>query len=527
MINIENLRVTTKSGTELVRDVNLQIAPGERVGLIGESGSGKSLTALSIMGLLAGNLTATGSVDFAGRELLTTSERDLSQLRGENISMIFQEPMTALNPLMTVGAQIAEVMSVHGRASKSEAQQRTSELLEDVGLSPELARRFPHQMSGGQRQRVLIAMALANEPELLLCDEPTTALDVTVQRQIVELIVRLAQRRGTALLFITHDLGLVATICERVLVMKDGQIVEDGATEQVLQRPQHDYTRGLLAASDLSARDASGHLYTVKSAQDGSYRPGVAHSTPPRPPLGEEIVRVEGVSKTYRHRSLLRSTATVAAEDISLTLREGQRLGVVGGSGSGKSTVLRIIAGLDQPTTGSVQVDGETQMVFQDPFSSLDPRMRIADSVAEPLRGWSRPDRERRVREVLDEVGIPSTALERFPHEFSGGQRQRISIARALTVRPKIMLADEPVSALDVSVRAMVLNVIEDLITAHGMSMIFVSHDLSVVGQVCSDVLVMNKGRIVESGTVAQVYEQPQHEYTQALLAAIPRLSVG
>lgn len=525
MIQVKDLRVTTSSGTELLHGVSFDIAAGERVGLIGESGSGKSLTALAIMGLLDDNLTASGSVRFGGRQLLGAPEKELAQLRGLKISMIFQEPMTALNPLMTVGAQIAEVMTVHAMASKSQAKTKTAELLKDVGLAPEFALRYPHQMSGGQRQRVLIAMALAGGPDLLLCDEPTTALDVTVQRQIVELIIQLAERHGAALLFITHDLGLVSTVSERVLVMKDGHIVEDGPTELLLKRPQHAYTRGLLAASDLEARDENGHLYTVRSAASGGYRPGVALATPRRPQPGEEIVRVTDVSRVYKRRTWFTSTETPAASDVSLTLRRGQRLGIVGGSGSGKSTILKIIAGLDKPTSGSVEVTGRTQMVFQDPFSSLDPRLTIADSVAEPLRGVPAQQRKARVRAVLDEVGIPETALQRYPHEFSGGQRQRISIARAITVQPDILLADEPVSALDVSVRAIVLNILEDLVNAHGMSLIFVSHDLSVVRQLCSDVVVMNAGRVIERGPVEQVYADPQEDYTRTLLAAIPRLA--
>lgn len=525
MISVKDLTITTAHGAELVHGASFDIAPGDRVGLIGESGSGKSLTALAIMGLLDANLTARGSVTFHGDELVGAPEKYLAALRGRKMSMIFQEPMTALNPLMKVGKQIAEVLRVHAMASKNQATAQTAELLEDVGLTPDMAQRYPHQMSGGQRQRVLIAMALAGNPDLLLCDEPTTALDVTVQAQIVRLIIDLAEKRGAALLFITHDLGLVSTVCERVMVMKEGRIVEDGPTQALLTEPQHPYTRGLLAASDLDARDPDGHLYTVRTAANGTYQRGVALAIPPRPELGEEILLVNQLRRVYSQRSFLHSEESVGLDGVSFTLRRGQRLGIVGGSGSGKSTLLRIVAGLDTPTSGSLQVSGTTRMVFQDPFSSLDPRMTIADSVAEPLRELPRTERMERVRTVLDEVGIPTSALQRYPHEFSGGQRQRISIARALTVRPDILLADEPVSALDVSVRAMVLNILEDLVGAHGMSLIFVSHDLSVVRQVCSDVLVMNKGRVVESGSIDAVYRTPQDAYTRKLLAAIPRLA--
>lgn len=524
MISISDLRVGTREGDELVHGVSLTIAPGERVGLIGESGSGKSLTALSIMGLLDPDLSAAGSISFEGQELLQLREPELAGLRGEEISMIFQEPMTALNPLMPVGAQIAEVMVVHGTASKSQAKERTRALLDDVGLEPGMASRYPHQMSGGQRQRVLIAMALANKPKLLLCDEPTTALDVTVQRHILELIATLAEKHDTALLFITHDLGLVSSLCERVVVMKSGSIVEDGPVAEVLNTPSHEYTRGLLAASDLEARDAEGHLYTVHTASAGSYRKGQALAMPIRPEIGDVIVSANKLGKVYQRRWFLKRTETTAVRDVSFELRRGQRLGIVGGSGSGKSTLLRMISGLDIPTTGTVAVTGSTQMVFQDPFASLDPRMTIADCVAEPLRGMSGPERQARVREVLEEVGIPLSALGRYPHEFSGGQRQRISIARALTVKPDIILADEPVSALDVSVRAMVLNVLEDLVSAHNMSMIFVSHDLSVVRQICTDVLVMHHGEVVERGAVADVYATPRSDYTRELLAAVPRV---
>ncbi|AKK03659.1 ABC superfamily ATP binding cassette transporter, ABC protein [Corynebacterium epidermidicanis] len=528
MLTIENLRVSTHSGRTVVQDICFDIAPGQRVGLIGESGSGKSLTALSIMGLLPPNLSATGTISFDGTALLGASERQLASIRGRRISMIFQEPMTALNPLMTVGKQVAEAVTIHSDASKNAVRERVLELFADVQLPDPGATfdKFPHQLSGGQRQRVLIAMALANEPDLLLCDEPTTALDVTVQAQIVELILELAAKHHAALLFITHDLALVSQVCEEILVMKDGRIVERGPLDKVLHAPEHEYTRGLMAASDLRARDENAQLYTVKSASSGTYSPGVALAQPKRPAVGGVIASGSDLRREYSHSRFFRRSATVAVDGVSFELRERARLGIVGGSGSGKTTLLRMIAGLDQPSSGTVSVSGSTAIVFQDPFSSLDPRMRIADIVAEPLTraGLSAAQRVERVREVLVEVGLPESSLERYPHEFSGGQRQRISIARALSVRPDILLADEPVSALDVSARAVILNLLEDLANSYGLSMIFVSHDLSVVREICTEVLVMSQGKIVESGSIRDVYGAPKDPYTKKLLAAIPTL---
>ncbi|MDU0479288.1 ABC transporter ATP-binding protein [Staphylococcus chromogenes] len=528
MLSVNDLRVSTSSGRELVHGISFDISPGQRLGLIGESGSGKSLTALAIMGLLAPNLHASGTVDFSGHELIGMSEKEIAKLRGKRMSMVFQEPMSALNPLMTVGKQIAEAVAIHGVASHS--KQRALELLADVHLpDPESTfNKYPHQLSGGQRQRVLIAMALANEPEVLLCDEPTTALDVTVQAQIVKLILELAEKHNAALLFITHDLALVSQVCEEILVMKDGEVVERGELASVLTHPQHDYTRGLIAASDLHARDAQAHLFTVKSAASGTYLPGVAQAEPQRPAPGDVIASGTGITKVYTSGRWPRRMATTALTDISFELRERGRLGLVGGSGSGKSTLLRIIAGLDAPTSGAVSAAGSTAMVFQDPFASLNPRMQVSDIVGEPLTrtSLSRADQAARVREVLDEVGLPASAHTRYPHEFSGGQRQRISIARALSVRPDILLADEPVSALDVSVRATVLNLLEDVANTYGLSMIFVSHDLSVVREICTEVMVLSGGTVVETGPVDDVFANPQAEYTKKLLTAAPVLRV-
>lgn len=484
-LRVENLRVN-----DLVHDVSFDIAPGERVGVIGESGSGKSLTALAIMGLLPAGLNPSGAVEFQGENLLTLRERKLQRIRGKRIAMVFQEPMTALNPLMRVGAQVAEMLTVHG-VSRRDAKQRTRELFDDVGLAAAQLRSFPHQLSGGQRQRVLIAMALANDPELLICDEPTTALDVTVQRQILQLIRTLVERRGISLLFITHDLGVISQTCEKVVVVKAGRTVETGSTRQVLGHPDHDYTAQLVQA----------------------YQPGLAF---PDTDAGEPLIQADQLCRTYR--------GVPALDDVSVTVRRGERLGVVGGSGSGKTTLLRLIAGLDEPTSGTVTVTGSTQLVFQDPMSSLNPRMRIFSAVEEPLlgTGMSKSQRADRVAEVLREVGLPENAAARYPHEFSGGQRQRISIARALAPKPEILLADEAVSALDATVRAQVLGLLDRLVTEYGLTLVFISHDLSVVRQVCSTVVVMKSGEVVERGEIDKVWANPQHAYTRELLAAVP-----
>ncbi|MFP7364315.1 ABC transporter ATP-binding protein [Corynebacterium callunae] len=478
MLKVKNLTI----GPDLVKNISFDIAPGERLGLIGESGSGKSLTALTIMGLA--DLPHTGTTTLDGEPSWTH--------RGKRIAMIFQEPMTALNPLMRVGRQIAEIMQVHG-VSKKLAQERMKKMLLDVALPERVARAYPHELSGGQRQRALIAMAMANDPELLICDEPTTALDVTVQKQIVQLLLKLSAERGTALLFITHDLGLVAQTCERVLVMKSGEIVESGPIASVLEQPAHPYTQRLLEASVLDT-------------------PEVVEN------YGKPVVSVSSVSRMYRKNTAL--------DCVSLSVRKGERLGIVGGSGSGKTTLLKLLAGLDKPSSGTISVEGRTQMVFQDPQSSLDPRMKIRSIVGETLIGWPAAEKDARVAEVLSQVGLGSDALDKYPHEFSGGQRQRISIARALAPKPAILLADEPVSALDVSVRKQVLDLLSSLIEEYGITLVFVSHDLAVVRHICTSVIVMNQGEIIERGRVDLVYENPQADYTKVLLEAVPRLEL-
>lgn len=579
LLTVSDLTVSA-DGTELVHPTSLTIDRGERVGLIGESGSGKSLTAAAIMGLLPAQLSATGSIDMDGVDgnLLAASERSRAALRGKVSSMVFQEPMSALNPLHRVGAQVAETMTLHG-SSRTPARARALELLDQVGLPDPraAARAYPHQLSGGQRQRVVLAIALANSPELLICDEPTTALDVTVQAQVLDLIRESVARENAGLLFITHDLAVVAEVCQRVLVMHDGRVVESGQVAEVFAAPQHPYTRGLLAASDLRAVDERGRLYTIETASQRELPPRAADSAQqPEPSLSrgsapasrdhtateapaaeaavgetvtssasaEPLIDVHDLHKVYRRtRSLWGKPDEVQAlTDVSFSVPAGGRFGIVGESGSGKSTLLRILAGLETASTGTARVAGvevvgaaesqlramrrSTQIVFQDPYASLDPRMTVEQIVAEPLVDTGAPGAERRARAAatLADVGLGADALRRYPHQFSGGQRQRISIARALAVRPQILIADEPVSALDVSVRAQVLNLLADLADDYQLTLVFVSHDLGVVRHLCRDVMVMRSGRVVESGPVDEIYQRPREEYTAGLIAATPVL---
>lgn len=541
-LEVRDLRITASGGKkrrrqeatetrELLHGINFSIPKGGRLGLIGESGSGKSLTALSIMGLLPEGLVASGQISIGdthldGEEVSATSllgarTKVFEKLRGRKVAMIFQEPMTALNPLMRVGRQVAEIMEVHGRPHQ-EAATRTQELFQEVGLGEEKLRSYPHELSGGQRQRVLIAMALANDPDVLICDEPTTALDVTVQKQILDLISALVARTDTALLFITHDLGVVAQMCEQVVVLHRGTQVEEGSVKEVLSNPQKEYTKKLVLASQPGApAQLPESLNNTETEAEGNT------------PLA---VNARGLTRIYRRR---RTLDFLALDNVDLHVPAGGRCGIVGGSGSGKSTLLKILGGLDKPDEGHVELFGTplsefsrkdlsqtVQLVFQDPASSLDPRMPIGLSIAEPLRGrgLNKHQRMARVAEVLTDVGLDPEMATRLPHEFSGGQRQRISIARALSVRPKILLADEPVSALDVSVRAQVLALLDRMAADYGLTLLFVSHDLAVVRELCTHVAVVNHGRIVEHGLTENIWQNPQDPYTQALLQAIPRV---
>ena len=572
LLEVRDLTITPAGAeTPVLHDVSLSLAPGERVGLIGESGSGKSLTAQSVMGLLPDELHARGQVHLQGHSgnLLEANEKTLAGLRSDIVSMVFQEPMSALNPLMRIGDQIAEVLRIHGKVPRAQIQTRVRELLHDVHMpDPDSARfAYPHQMSGGQRQRVMLAIALANSPRLLICDEPTTALDVTVQKHMLDLIAERVAAVEAGLLFITHDLAVVAGICDRVVVMYRGRIVESGSVDEIFTAPKHEYTRGLLASSDLESTDDRGRLFTPKTAL--AYSGPQVEEAEPQPDARESqdsedgaasakegngaasakesapLIEVSDVTRVFRGRGLFgrgRSRVT-ALGGIDFTVASGARLGIVGESGSGKSTLLNILSGLDRPTTGHVRVGDirveaassqalrrlreNLQIVFQDPFASLDPRMRIADIVAEPLIAASvdKDERTARVEEMIAAVDLDADSLRRYPHQFSGGQRQRISIARALVTRPQILVADEPVSALDVSVRAQVLNLLTDLVDEYALTLLFVSHDLGVVKHLCSEVIVMKSGQIIESGATEDIYANPQEEYTRSLIAATPSLA--
>ena len=555
VLRVEGLGVTAR-GRDLVSGLDLHIEPGERVGLIGESGSGKSLTALSIMGLLGEGLTPRGSIRVAGVEhdVVGAGERELSAMRGRDVSMVFQEPMTALDPTMRVGRQIAETMLIprqvgRGRSARRVDPTHTEEsarsaalvLMDELGIpDPENAyRAYPHQLSGGQRQRIVLAIALANDPGLLICDEPTTALDVTVQAFVLDRLVRATRDRGAAVLFISHDLPVVASVCSRVYVMNSGRLVESGPTERVFTRPTHPYTRRLIDASTLPPRAPAMSPSVTTTVRAMSGTPAAEPPAAGAPAAGPPAFEVTRLTRTYRRGGWFGGGRRIEAlRGVDLRVEAGERVGIVGESGSGKSTLLRIIAGLDAPTSGAVSVDGRPtrsaadvrhvrerlQLVFQDPMGSLDPRMRVADIVAEPLVGLGRPGGRERVDAVLTSVGLRPEMGERFPHQFSGGERQRISIARALAPSPGILLADEPVSALSVSVRAQVLALLSGLVDDLGLTLVMVSHDLSVIRHVCDRVLVMRDGEVVESGPTATVYEHPEHPYTQRLVGAIPTL---
>jgi len=524
ILTLDGLGVRLPPGADrpqALAGVTLSVAANEILCVVGESGSGKSMMANAIMRLLPQGVTIdSGCVLFEGRDLVSASAAEMRAVRGAGIAMIFQEPMTALNPLRTIGDQIGEMFSIHTGLSRAAIRAKVLGLLEDVRIPDPnaAARAYPHELSGGQRQRAMIAMALALDPKVLIADEPTTALDVTTQAQILALIRDLQQRKRTAVLFITHDFGVVAEIADRVAVMQHGAIVEQGETAAVLHHPQHPYTRQLIAAvPPLTA-------------------------PPPRKLSDDIILTIDDVSKTYRSGGFLGRGARVtpAVKNVSLKLPRGATLGIVGESGSGKSTLARCLVRLIDPDEGSIVLEGKDwakltreevrretrhiQMVFQDPFSSLNPRRKAADLVAQgPIVHGMAPARAiAEARELFALVGLDPSAGDRFPHEFSGGQRQRIGLARALALHPQVLVADEAVSALDVSVQAQVLRLLSDLRARLGLSIVFITHDLRVAAQICDLVAVMKDGAVVEHGLAGDVLGRPQHPYTRALVDSIP-----
>ncbi|WP_420751704.1 dipeptide ABC transporter ATP-binding protein [Rhodococcus sp. O3] len=522
LLEVRDLQVAYGSAREpvvAVDGVDLTVARGEVVAVVGESGSGKSTAAQAIIGLLAGTGRVTGgSVTFDGTRLNDLSERAFERIRGARIGFVPQDPTTSLNPVLRVGDQVAEVLRIHGLADRRTARIETLRILEEAGLDdPALrAKQYPQELSGGQRQRVLIGIALACRPDLVIADEPTSALDVTVQRRILDHLDARIAETGTAVLLITHDLGVAADRADRIVVMKGGRVVETGPAAQVLADPQQEYTRSLIAAAP-----------SLAEAPD---RPALREAAP--------ILTVSNVSKTFH---IDRKSALHAVRDVSFEVPRGGTLALVGESGSGKSTVSRIAIRLETPTSGEVRFDGDditgfrgralralrrrVQIVHQNPYASLDPKLRIRDIVAEPLDAFgigTRAERAEHVARLLDQVALSTAHLNRKPAELSGGQRQRVAIARALALQPDLLVLDEPVSALDVSVQAQILDLLTALQTELGLSYLFISHDLAVVRQISDTVAVMRAGRVVECGSTAEIFDNPQHEYTQTLLEAIP-----
>lgn len=557
LLDIQDLEVSFRSNSgavPAVRGVSLTVYPGQTVAIVGESGSGKSTTAHSIINLLPGTGTVTaGRILFEGRDLAQAKEKDFVDIRGSQIGLVPQDPMSNLNPVWKIGFQIEEALAANGIAKGKAARVRAAELLEEAGLSDSEKRvnQYPHEFSGGMRQRALIAIGLSARPKLLIADEPTSALDVTVQRQILDHLEGLTKELGTAVLLITHDLGLAAERAEHLVVMSKGRIVESGPALEILQDPQHPYTRKLVSAapslasqrlkSSVVRKDIVEHakqvaVETVTEETDSAFEPAA-----------DTVLVVEGLTKEFKLRggNPFKSSVFTAVKDVSFGVARGTTTAIVGESGSGKSTVAQMVLGLLEPTAGSVKFDGRdvaglnnkdafafrrrVQPIFQNPYGTLDPMYSIFSTIEEPLRTHkvgSKSEREARVRDLLDKVALPSSVMRRFPNELSGGQRQRVAIARALALEPEMVICDEAVSALDVLVQAQILSLLNDLQAELGLTYLFITHDLAVVRQIADDVLVMRSGEIVEAASTDAVFDNPQQEYTQKLLAAIPGGSV-
>ena len=523
LLKVDHLSVSfvTRNGTnQAVDDVSFAVEPRQITAIIGESGSGKSVSCYAMLGLVPsppGRIDG-GSAVFQGQDLLSLSESELRAIRGRDIAMIFQDPMTCLNPFMRIGDQLIEPLTLHRGLDKKSAQARATELLDEVGIrDPQGAMRaFPHEFSGGMRQRVMIAMALINEPKLLIADEPTTALDVTIQAQILKLIADLQHKRDIGVLLISHDLAVVSDIADQIVVMEQGKVVEQGSPQAIFDNAQHPYTRKLLAAIPNGQKIADGDAVAA-----------------------DPLIRIHQL-KTWFTRNE-GAEPVKAVDDVSLEIHRGEVLGLVGESGSGKSTLGRSLLRLVPLTAGQIDFDGTTlsdlqgktlkqfrhrmQMIFQDPYASLNPRMTVYDTLAEPLllhNLVSKAGLDQAIRELMDNVGLAQAFVRKYPHEFSGGQRQRIAIGRALATRPEFIVADEPVSALDVTIQAQILDLLADLTKEYGLTMLFISHDLAVIRQIADRIAVMYHGKLVEEGPTAQVFDSPSADYTRSLLAAIP-----
>ena len=552
LLSVQDLKVSFRMGegrrADAVRGISFDVAENSTVALVGESGSGKSVSAMSMLNLLPDNAERSGRVLYQGRDLLQATPAEMRALRGREIACVFQDPMGSLNPVFSIGAQVAEPLRRHLGLGRRAAWAQAESLLDEVGI-PEPKRRlasYPHELSGGQQQRVMIAMALACQPKLLIADEPTTALDVTIQRQILELLAGLKARHRMSLLFISHDLGLVGEIADTVVVMRQGTVREQGPVAAIFESPHDDYTRALLACrpslegNPARLRVIDEHIAAAHNAAAGS----VAATAKPKNPAAPVLLEVRGLAKSFQIKQGVFSRREFkAVQGVNFQLRRGHTLGVVGESGSGKTTMGLTLLRLHEPTAGEVLFDGRDllkigaaerqamrrriQIVFQNPYASLNPRFTVGQALVEPMAihaiGQNTAEREQRARTLLEKVGLDGSAFAKYPHEFSGGQRQRIAIARCLTLNPEVLVLDEAVSALDVSVQAQVLNLLRDLQDELGIAYVFISHDLAVVRFISDEVLVMKDGVVVEQASAAQILAAPREDYTKRLLAAVPR----